>query len=165
MRFLRRAVERLLSGDVPGIREAWVETVAALRQRRLTTHEVASRVRLTKSPEQYHATRDGRRELPYEAMLLGGRQEWRRGERVRVYRVQGGAAGLVTDAPDGVDPANYDVEHYVRVLRDHYAVRLASAFAPTDHAALFADPDRDIDVSGGVLGDPAGVTEGVRGEG
>ena len=144
MTFLRRALERLLAGDVTGVRHAYVETIDALRRREYATHEMASRVRLTKTPAQYRASRDARRELPYEAMLSAGRSDWRRGERVRVYRAQQGRAGLVTDSADAgqgrEDPRDYDVEHYVHVLRNQYAVRLARAFAASDFAALFADP-------------------------
>ena len=39
-------------------------------------------------------------------------------------------------------PRDYDVEHYVRVLRDTFAARLARAFTPDDFAAVFADPDQ-----------------------
>jgi hypothetical protein len=52
---------------------------------------------------------------------------------------------LVTDAThaDGrEDPRDYDVEHYVRVLRNQYAVRLARAFTASDFASLFADPNQ-----------------------
>jgi len=141
--FLRRAAARLLAGDVTGVREAYVETVADLRRRAYASHEVSSRVRLTKSPEEYRASREGRRELSYEAMLTAGRTRWRRGERVRVYRARHGAAGLVADrGDDATDPRDYDVEHYVRVLRENFASRLARAFEPADFAALFADPDQ-----------------------
>ncbi|HEY1496512.1 MAG TPA: ribonuclease H-like domain-containing protein, partial [Candidatus Solibacter sp.] len=67
--FLRTAIGRLLKGDVPGVREAYLETLDALRLRELPTRDVSSRVRLTKSPERYLETREARRELPYEAML------------------------------------------------------------------------------------------------
>jgi DNA polymerase, archaea type len=40
------------------------------------------------------------------------------------------------------DMRHYDVEHYLRVLKDTYASRLVRAFAPADFAALFADPDQ-----------------------
>jgi DNA polymerase elongation subunit (family B) len=144
--FLRRAIARLLAGDIPGVRQAFVETVRALRRREYSTFEVSSRVRLTKSPAQYRAARPERREHSYEAMLAAGRQEWRRGDRVRVYRSQGGAAAVVADrvgaAADPEDPRLYDVEHYLRMLRTQYAARLARAFAPDDFAALFADPDQ-----------------------
>ena len=32
------------------------------------------------------------------------------------------------------------MEHYVRLLRDSYASRLARAFTAEDYAAVFADP-------------------------
>ncbi|MBV9878873.1 MAG: ribonuclease H-like domain-containing protein [Gemmatirosa sp.] len=143
--FLRRALGALLAGDVTGVRDAYVATVDALRRRALAADAVASRVRLTKSPEQYEATRATRRELPYEAMLSSGRASWRVGERVRVYRTQSGGAAVVADADerDGMDDRrDYDVEHYVRVLHDNFASRLARALAPDDFAAVFADPEQ-----------------------
>ena len=63
-----------------------------------------------------------------------------------MFRARDGSAGLVTDragTDDGkTDSRNYEVEHYLRVLRDTYASRLARAFEPADFAALFADPDQ-----------------------
>jgi DNA polymerase elongation subunit (family B) len=144
--FLRRAIARLLAGDIAGVRLAYVESVAALRRREYSTFEVSSRVRLTKTSAQYRASRDSRREHSYEAMLAAGRLDWRRGDKVRVFRARDGSAGLATDrgeAPDGrADPRHYDVEHYLRVLKETYASRLARAFTPGDFAALFADPDQ-----------------------
>jgi DNA polymerase elongation subunit (family B) len=146
--FLRRAIARLLVGDVAGVQDAWLATVSALRRRELTTHDVSSRVRLTKTPAEYLETRDGRRELPYEAMLASGRRSWSIGERVRVYRTQSGNGALVQDA-DGEagaalttleDRRDYDVEHYIRVLRETFAGRLVRAFTPEDFAIVFADP-------------------------
>ena len=79
-------------------------------------------------------------------MLAAGRIDWRRGDRVRVFRAGDGSAGLVTDRAETADGRsdvrNYDVEHYLRVLKDTYSARLARAFAPADFAALFADPDQ-----------------------
>jgi DNA polymerase elongation subunit (family B) len=144
--FLRRAASRLLAGDITGVRQAYVESVAALRRREYSTYDVSSRVRLTKSPAQYRASRESRREHSYEAMLAAGRLDWRRGDRVRVFRARDGSAGLVTDragtADRPSDTRDYDVEHYVRVLRANYASRLARAFSPADFEALFADPDQ-----------------------
>ena len=146
--FLRRAIARLLVNDVAGVRDEYVATVAALRRRQLATYDVSSRVRLTKTPERYLALRDERRELPYEALLSAGRTAWTPGERVRVYRTASGTGGLVGDVEDGVrdgtarDPRDYDVEHYVRVLRDNFAERLSRALAPEDFAAVVADPQQ-----------------------
>ena len=136
--FLRRSIRRLLVGDLAGVRDAFLDTVRALRRRELSTHDVSSRVRLTKTPAKYLATRARRRELPYEAMLASGRTEWNVGERIRVYRTRAGS-GVVGDA-DQPDRRDYDVEHYLRVLRETFAARLARALRPGDFAALFEDP-------------------------
>ena len=135
--FLRASIARLLVGDVAGVREVYLTTVDALRCRELATYEVSSRVRLTKAPERYLETRGSRRELPYEAMLGSGRTAWSVGDKVRVYRVKGGAGGVVEE---GTDPRDYDGEHYARLLRETYAARLARALTPDDFAAVFADP-------------------------
>jgi len=146
--FLRRAIERLLMGDIVGVRDAYVATVSALRGRAVPTYDVSSRVRLTKSPGQYLETRGRRRELPYEALLASGRASWSVGERVRIYRTRSGDGGVVADPDDesathaGADARDYDVEHYVRVLRDAFASRMARAFTPADFAVVFADPDQ-----------------------
>ena len=143
--FLRRAIERLLVGDIVGVRETYIASVTALRTRTLSTWDVSSRVRLTKSPEKYLATREKRRELPYEALLASGRKNWSVGDRIRVYRRQNGEGGVVDASEDesaATDPRDYDIEYYVRLLRTTYAERLARAFAPGDFACLFADSDQ-----------------------
>jgi len=151
--FLRRALTRLFAGDVAGVREAYLETLTALRRRDLPTRDVSSRVRLTKSPAKYEATRGTRREAVYEALLAAGRTSWRIGEKVRVYRAHGGAAAIVGSEEDGgggagdeslsgTDPRDYDIEHYSRLLVATFATRLSRAFAPGDFAAIFADPDQ-----------------------
>jgi hypothetical protein len=126
----------------------YLATVGALRRRELPTFEVSSRVKLTKPPAEYLATRDSRRELAYEAVLAAGRTTWSAGERVRVYRTRTGGGGLVADleddeaAPVTADRRDYDADHYIRQLRDTFAARLARAFTPEDFAAVFADPDQ-----------------------
>jgi hypothetical protein len=113
------------------------------------THDVSSLVRLTKSPEAYETARGTRRELPYEALLAAGRQQWEPGDRIRVYRKRNGEAGLATDvvapgddAGTAADPRDYDPEYYVRLLRTTYAERLARAYRSEDFATLFADADQ-----------------------
>ncbi|WNG30185.1 DNA polymerase II [Cystobacter fuscus] len=142
--FLRRALGCLLAGDIPGLREAYVATVMALRRREVSTFEVSAQVRLTKAPEQYLATRGRRRELPYEAMLASGRTHWTVGEQVRIYRAVGGRAGLLPDpeTEGGAvnDPREYDGEFYARLLRETFAARLVRALTPEDFATVFADP-------------------------
>src|SRR5262245_54604922 len=46
--FLRRALGRLLVGDVEGVRDIYLGTIDAIRRRELSTFDVSSRVRLTK---------------------------------------------------------------------------------------------------------------------
>lgn len=141
--FLRDAIHRLLAGDIPGVRAAYLATLEALRRRELPTYDVSSMVRLTKSPERYLQARESRRELPYEAMLASGRRQWSVGDKVRVYRIKGGSGGVVEspdEVPDARDPRDYDGDHYARVLREIFASRMARAFSPADYAAVFADP-------------------------
>lgn len=110
-----------------------------------------------------------RREHPYEAMLQSGYDRWRRNATVRVYRATGGRSALVEAPPLGsgevdeddssgavaqggepaapskaapVDPRDYDVEVYVKLLRNTFAARLETAFTPEDFAAVFVDPDQ-----------------------
>jgi DNA polymerase I len=137
--FLRKAIRLLLQGDIAGVRDTYVETLDALRRRELPAREVSSRVRLTKTPEQYRAIRDTRRELPYEAMLASGRTSWSIGDRVRVYRTKSGCGGVIEE---GDDPRDYDIDHYARLLRETYAARLERAFTPADYQSLFEDPEQ-----------------------
>ena len=93
-------------------------------------------------------SRGTRREFTYEAVLASGRQQWSVGERVRVYRTQGGAGGVVPEYDgestlnDSDDSRDYDVEYYARSLLQNFASRLARAFTPADFDAIFADPDQ-----------------------
>jgi DNA polymerase elongation subunit (family B) len=143
--FLREAIRRLLTGNVAGVREIYLATIAALRTRALPTFDVSSRVRLTRSPGEYLATRGNRREHAYEALLGSGRDAWSVGERIRVYRKQNGGSGMVAPAREDAivdDNRDYDVEYYVRLLRDTYAERLARAFRPVDFSVVFASADQ-----------------------
>jgi DNA polymerase elongation subunit (family B) len=138
--FLHRALVRLFAGDLAGVREAYLSTLDALRRRELPAFDVSSRMRLTKSPEAYATA--SRRELAYEALLASGRRTWRVGERVHVYRTQGGGAALAPSRGEGNARRDYDVEHYARVLRTNFASRLVRALSPGDFETLFAAPDQ-----------------------
>jgi DNA polymerase, archaea type len=145
--FLRRAIRRLLIGDVAGVREEYLATAGALVRRELAARDVSSRVRLTKAPADYLQTRERRREASYEAMLASGLPGWSVGDRVRIYRTNSGGSGVVIE-PDGdedvegSDRRDYDVDYYLHLLRHTFAARLARAFSPRDYAAVFADPDQ-----------------------
>jgi hypothetical protein len=62
-----------------------------------------------------------------------------------VYRTRVGEGGIVDlDDPDADkhDARDYDIEHYVRLLRETYSARLARALTPGDFSAVFSDPDQ-----------------------
>ena len=132
---------------MPVVRAAYLHTVDALRTRSLPTLAVSSRVRLTKSSAAYLAVRGSRKEFAYEALLASGRDAWRVGDRVRVYRASGGGGGVVEEF-DGepmlgaVDARDYDSEYYIALLRRIYAVKLARAFTERDFAVVFADAEQ-----------------------
>jgi DNA polymerase elongation subunit (family B) len=137
--FLRAALACLLRGDIVGVQRAYLAAVSALQRRATPTRDVTTRVRLTKTPQDYLASRESRRELSYEALLARGRSGWVTGTHVRVYRTARGGSGLVDEDED---PRDYDIDHYLRVLRDTFASRLVRALTPDDFATVFADPNQ-----------------------
>lgn len=70
---------------------------------------------------------------------------------MRIYRAVGGRAAVWADPDDdggatakqgAADLRDYDVEFYLRLLRDTFAARLARALTPEDYALVFADPEQ-----------------------
>ena len=144
--FLKTAIACLLAGDVGGVRQAYLSTVAALQRRQLPTTAVAARVRLRKAPAAYARSRSVRREFAYEAVWQHTGGQWNVGDRVRVYRAANGS-GRVLDEVEGEvwvdqDARDYDAPHYVALLRRTFATRLARAFRPADFALVFADAEQ-----------------------
>ncbi|EFH86792.1 DNA polymerase domain-containing protein [Ktedonobacter racemifer] len=160
-RFLRKALSCTLMGDIPGVRQAFLETVNALRNRQFSAVDVATRVRLSKSPATYRTSRNSHQEPAYEALLNAGRNEWLPGERVRFYKGRGQRryiwlpeeaaeenttpqhwrqhqASEKQSSPKQQVRQDYDVEHYVQMLVTSYAARLRKAFAPEDFEQLFS---------------------------
>ncbi len=165
-RFLRKALFCVMTGDVTGVRDAFLETVEALRSRSLPASDLATRVRLSKTPKAYMAVRQRHQEPQYEALLAAGRTSWEPGERVRFYRDRSGAsvwlpeeeeASEALDAEDETeeqsaplpyaaahahretldDRRDYDVEYYLQQLAGSYSARLRKAFEPEDYAQIF----------------------------
>ena len=87
-RFLRQALFCTLTNDIPGLRNAFLETVSALHNRVLPASDLGARVRLSKTPEAYLASRASHPEPQYEALLAARRTRWYPGERVRYYRTR-----------------------------------------------------------------------------
>ncbi|MFC3862209.1 3'-5' exonuclease [Deinococcus antarcticus] len=129
--FMQRALPCLLKGDLTGVQDAFQFTLNALQQRQLTNREVATRVRLTKTPEQYRASK--RRENQYEAMLSAG-VPWQAGERVYQYQQQEKGWRPLDGNPDGRD---YDVQAYVQTLLTGYVTRLRKGLTAEDYRQLF----------------------------
>jgi DNA polymerase elongation subunit (family B) len=165
-RFLRKALPYAMTGDIPGVREAYLETVEAIRNRTLPASDMGARVRLSKTPSSYLASRATHPEPQYEALLNAGRTRWFPGERVRFYRSQnkqyvwlpeeteeaviGNEWGEEDENGEETQDHNasfqrtevanrrdYDVEHYLRVLVTSYAARLRKAFTTEDFDQLF----------------------------
>jgi DNA polymerase, archaea type len=146
-RFLRDALRCLMQGDVIGVRNVFLQTILALRDRVLPASDLAARMRLSKTPQAYAVSRLNHREQQYEALLNAGRSDWTVGERVRVYRREGGVAAWLPDIADENaideriaalnDARDYDVAHYEAVLVSSYAGRLRKAFAPADWEQVF----------------------------
>jgi DNA polymerase I len=147
--FLRKAAERLLRGDLAGVRDVYVDTVMRLRRREMPTRDVSAHVRLTKASPQYLEARGKKHEAAYEAMLASGRREWDAGERVRFYRARErglASAKLYVEPRRAGDPyadaRDYDVRYYVRILRETFAARFVRALDREDFEAVFADPEQ-----------------------
>jgi hypothetical protein len=156
-----------MQDDIAGIVQCYRDTQDALRQRRLPASDLATRMRLSKDSKTYLAKRAKHTEAQYEALLAAGRKQWRAGERVRFYRSQQGVpvwlpdeaddASPISDeeeadeveeneetlfsvastAPSLTDRRDYDIEHYLRILRDSYAERLRVVFEAEDFSQLF----------------------------
>jgi DNA polymerase elongation subunit (family B) len=163
-RFLRQALQRVMLGEVAGVKGCYEETLEALRSRLLPAVDLAAQVRLSKTPQAYLAARGKHPEGQYEALLAAGRTQWTVGERVRFYRTEEGSyrwvpqeaddAPLASGEPDEdeeletgtvlpsedeaiAERRDYDVDHYLRVLLTSYAARLRVAFTPEDFDQLF----------------------------
>ena len=142
--FLRRAIARLLVGDVAGVRDVYLgdgrraAPARAADARRVVARapdEDAGAVSRVARDAARAAVRGAARERPHDVE--------RRRSRSRLSH-EGGGGWYRLDDPDAEcnDPRDYDVEHYVRLLRDTFAARLARAFTPEDFDAVFADPDQ-----------------------
>jgi DNA polymerase, archaea type len=132
-RWLKEALRDLLEDNLQRLRESFLETISKLKTRQYTLDDVAIKVRLTKTPEQYGESK--RKEATYEAMLASNKNTWRQGERVRIYKAHGGQ-WLVLDDEQRNQPA-YDIHHYIQVLRDAYTERLKKAFSKEDFDSIF----------------------------
>ncbi|HEY4389529.1 MAG TPA: DNA polymerase domain-containing protein, partial [Ktedonobacteraceae bacterium] len=165
-RFLRKALYLAMLGDVKGLHDFYLTTAKAIRERILPASDLATRVRLSKTPEEYFSQRSRHQEQAYEALITAGRRKWYPGERVRFYRARNKRYIWIPEESDESSVDNdwqnethsptkkqgprtqpskkelaerrdYDVEHYLQVLISSYAARLRKAFASEDFEQLF----------------------------
>lgn len=129
--FMQRALLCLLKGNISGLQDAFHDTLDALQQRKLTNRDVGTRVRLTKTPEQYREAK--RKENQYQAMLNAG-ITWKAGERVYQYQQQERGWLPLAVNPDGRD---YDVQAYIQTLLNSYVTRLRKGLTTEDYQQLF----------------------------
>ena len=131
--FLKRALTCLLQDDLPGVRQAYLETLDALQQGKFSNADVAMRVKLNKSPEQYAETSGNRQEAVYDALHRAGKT-WQAGDRVRLYQQLGQGLSPLFD-PDGQD---YDPGYYSATLLSAYASRLRKGLSPDAYRQVFS---------------------------
>jgi DNA polymerase, archaea type len=163
-RFLRQALPKAMVGDVLGLHKLYLDTAKTIRERELPAIDLATRVRLSKTPEEYFALRGKHQEAAYETLIAAGRNKWYPGERVRFYRARnkqyiwipeendessidndwknesvepGKKPGKKLNKKELAEKRDYDVEHYLQVLLHSYAARLHKAFAAEDFEQLF----------------------------
>jgi DNA polymerase, archaea type len=131
--WLKQAIKYLLEGNLYKLRESFLGAVQCLKSRQYTLEDVAIKVRLTKTPQQYSESK--RKEASYEAMLASNKTHWRQGERVKIYRAQHGQWLVLGSDKDR--QSDYDASHYVKVLCESYTERLKKAFSPEDFESVF----------------------------
>jgi DNA polymerase, archaea type len=132
-RWLKAAMRSLLGGDLQGLRESFLETIDKLKTRQYTLEDVAIKVKLSKTPQQYAESK--RKEAPYEAMLASNQTSWRQGERIKIYKSQQGQWLVL--AEEGKSNNDYDTAHYTKILRESYAGRFEKAFSKEDFETMF----------------------------
>ncbi|ULH17983.1 hypothetical protein MF271_23770 (plasmid) [Deinococcus sp. KNUC1210] len=114
------------------MRQAYLETLDALQRGQFSNADVAMRVKLNKSPEQYAQTSGTRQEAVYDALQRAG-ITWQVGDRVRLYQQLGHGLRPFVD-PDGHD---YDPGSYSATLLSAYASRLRKGLSPDAFRQVF----------------------------
>jgi DNA polymerase, archaea type len=139
-KFLESSVRCILENDVIGARNAYLTVIENLQARVYTASDVATRTKLSKSADNYAASRSKLKEAAYEAMLEAGKT-WRKGERIRFYRVQNGKSKLLPIDEESTNPLelakDYDVPYYVALFERTYVKRLEKAFTPEVFPQVF----------------------------
>ncbi len=141
-RFLRKALHCTMLGNIAEVHALYRETVAALRARALPAADLATSVRLSKTPETYHSSRVAHQESAYEALLKAGRTTWHPGERVRFYRT---ANRGYTWIPDETQEAPVSDDWRSRVNNGNKAVSSEATKRSIDPAEIANRRDYDVE--------------------
>ncbi|MGL4610597.1 MAG: DNA polymerase domain-containing protein [Trueperaceae bacterium] len=131
-RWLKEALKYLLEQNLQALRESFLATITNLKTRHYNVADVAIKVRLTKTPEQYAKSK--RKEAAYEALLASNTSRWRQGERVKIYKARQGWR-VFDEGQSNHD--DYDVHHYVKTLYVSYIERFKKAFSNEDFQSIF----------------------------
>ena len=141
-RFLRQALLCILTNDIPGLRRVFLEAVSSIRNRDLPATDMGARVRLSKTPEAYSASRASRPEAQYEALLAAGRKHWYPGERVRFYRTRTKRYAWLPDESESV-PSDDDWQAGSGQNQQIASAKAARAPEPQEKPASRRDYDSE----------------------
>ncbi len=138
-RFLEAAMRCVLTNDLSGLRQTYLETHHLILTRQLSAGDVCVLSKLRKPQVKYMETRASLREAAYEAALQSG-LDWLPGQRIRWYRATGGR--LVALLPEVADDQlegqrDYDAAHYAALFKRTFVCRLEHAFTPEVFAQVF----------------------------
>ena len=146
--FLRRALDRLLAGDVAGVRDAYLATVARAAPPRAARPTTCRRACGSPSRRRSISKRaTAAASCLRSACSPSGRTTWsvgRAGPRLshRDRARRPGRPIRTTARRRDADRARLRRRALRARARDTFAARLARAFTPEDFAAVFADPDQ-----------------------
>ncbi len=137
--FTESIVKAALENNPERIKEIYLETRAKILARGYAAKELATRVRLRKTMQEYQISRSKMREAAYEAMLEAER-DWHKGQRIRLYKRQHGYGILAADeSSHPLEMAtDYHVQHYLDLLERVYAKKLERACTPAQFAQIFS---------------------------
>ena len=137
--FTQQIAEAALHDKPDKIRQIYLETCRKIESRGFVARDLATRVRLRKTVQEYQASRSKLREAAYEAMLEAGRT-WHKGERIRLYRRNHGYGILPAD--ESANPLelakDYAVGHYLSLLERVYAKKIERTCSPAQFNEIFS---------------------------
>jgi DNA polymerase elongation subunit (family B) len=141
VRFLLQALPMLMRNDIVALRQCYLAVVESLRTRQIPARDLGSKVRLSKSPQAYQASRQNHPEAQYEALLNAGRTNWYPGEQVRFYRARGKYVWL----PDESDELPQERDWQPSTSSDGSATVVAASLPKASPAEIANRRDYDVD--------------------